>query len=84
MFEVPKKLSGKVMSAQQAADLITDGAVVAAGGYSGAGEAKATLMALAERGKSGEIREIDLITSAQLSMRVEIREICLKGVERHL
>lgn len=70
-YRAPYRLSGKLCSAQDAAALIPEGAVVAASGYTAAGDPKAVLLALAERGRAGDIRGIDLITAAQLSPRVE-------------
>lgn len=71
LFAVPAALRGKVCTARQAAALIPEGAVVAASGYTGAGDPKAVLAALAERGAAGELHGIDLITAAQLSRTAE-------------
>lgn len=70
-FNIPDRLKGKVCAPDEAASLIRDNAVVAASGYTMAGAPKATLMALADRGRAGEIRQIDLITAAQLPVEVE-------------
>lgn len=71
MFDVPAGLRDKVCSAWDAAGMIPDGAVVAASGYTAAGDPKATLLALAGRGREGDIHAVDLITAAQLSQQVE-------------
>lgn len=70
-YSAPPRLRAKLCSPQDAAALIPEGAVVAAGGYTAAGDPKAVLLALAERGRAGDIRGIDLITAAQLSPGVE-------------
>ncbi len=70
-YSVPRRLGARLCSAQDAAALIPEGAVVAAGGYTAAGDPKAVLLALAERGRAGDIRGVELITAAQLSPQVE-------------
>lgn len=71
LFKAPACLAGKVCTPEQAAGLIPEHGVVAASGYTAAGDPKATLLALAARGRAGEIHKIDLITAAQLSGEVE-------------
>ena len=70
-YSVPRRLGARLCSAQDAAALIPEGAVVAASGYTAAGDPKAVLLALAERGRAGDIRGVELITAAQLSPQVE-------------
>ena len=71
MADLPARLSRKVCSPQDVAALIPDGALVAASGYTGAGDPKATLLALASRGKEQFPKGIALLTAAQLSNQVE-------------
>ena len=71
MADLPARLSRKVCSPLDAAALIPDGALVAASGYTGAGDPKATLLALAARGKEQFPKGIALLTAAQLSNQVE-------------
>ncbi len=71
LFDIPAALRGKVCTAAQAAAMIPEGAVVAASGYTGAGDPKAVLAALAERGQAGDIHHIDLIAAAQLGQGLE-------------
>lgn len=58
-------LHNKVMSAQQAAELIKNGMTVGMSGFTRAGEAKAVPQALVERAKVSPLK-IDLITGASL------------------
>ncbi len=71
LYKVPQSMHGLLRSAEQAAALIPEGAILAASGYTSAGDPKATLSALAARGAAGDIRSIDLITAAQLSPPIE-------------
>jgi succinyl-CoA:acetate CoA-transferase len=58
-------LHDKVVSAEEAADLIQDGMIIGMSGFTRAGEAKAVPMALAERAKR-EPMQITLMTGASL------------------
>lgn len=58
-------LAGKIIPATEAATYIKDKMVVAAGGFTGAGEAKAVLQALAERARINPMK-ITLISGASL------------------
>ena len=58
-------LHNKIVTAQQAAELIQDGMTVGMSGFTRAGEAKAVPQALAERAKVTPLK-IDLITGASL------------------
>lgn len=60
-----EKLREKIVSAQEAAELITDGMVVGMSGFTRAGEAMAVPLALAERAKQHPFR-ITLMTGASL------------------
>ncbi len=60
-----ESLRDKVMSAEAAAQIITDGMVVGSSGFTKAGDSKAVLAALAERGKNEKIK-ITLMTGASL------------------
>lgn len=71
LYKCPDRLRNKLCAPLEAAQLIPDGAVVAASGYTAAGDPKATLSALARRGRAGEIHAIDLISAAQLSAQAE-------------
>lgn len=71
LFDIPAALRGRVCTAAQAAAMIPEGAVVAASGYTGAGDPKTVLAALAERGRAGDIHHIDLIAAAQLGQGTE-------------
>ena len=58
-------LRDKVMTAQEAAELIQDGMVVGSSGFTKAGDSKAVLPALAERAKKEKVK-ITLMTGASL------------------
>ena len=60
------KLEGRIMSAQQAAELIQDGMVVATSGFTLFGHPKIVPQALAERAEQGESIGITLITGASV------------------
>lgn len=60
-----ESLRDKVISAEKAADLIKDGMVVGASGFTKAGDSKAVLPALAEKAKNEKIK-ITLMTGASL------------------
>ncbi|MEJ2899119.1 acetyl-CoA hydrolase/transferase family protein [Acinetobacter sp. NS-4] len=65
-------LRDKVMSAEQAIELIQDGAVVGLSGFGGAGEAKTVPLALAEHAKQHPLK-ITLATGASLGNRIDGR-----------
>ncbi|WP_413578382.1 acetyl-CoA hydrolase/transferase family protein [Bdellovibrio sp. HCB290] len=69
---IAEKFRKKIISADQAAALIKDGMVVGASGFTKAGDAKATLMALAERAKSHPLK-INLMTGASLGHNLDGR-----------
>lgn len=71
LYRCPNRLKNKLCTPPEAAQLIPDGAVIAVSGYTAAGDPKATLLALAQRGRAGEIHAIDLISAAQLSAQAE-------------
>lgn len=60
-----ERLRDKVTTAEEAAKIIQDGMVVGASGFTKAGDSKAVLPALAERGKTEKIK-ITLMTGASL------------------
>ncbi len=65
-------LKDKIMTAQQAALLFSNGMVVGASGFTKAGDSKAVLPALAERAKGEELK-ITLITGASLGHDTDAR-----------
>lgn len=65
-------LRDKVMSAEQAIELIQDGAVVGLSGFGGAGEAKTVPLALAEHAKQHPLK-ITLATGASLGNKIDGR-----------
>ncbi len=65
-----KNLSDKVVSAEAAAALIPNGAVVGMSGFTRAGDAKVVPMALVERAKQEEFK-IDVYTGASLGPEVD-------------
>ena len=65
-------LRDKIMSAQQAIELIQDGAVVGLSGFGGAGEAKTVPLALAEHAKEHPLK-ITLATGASLGNKIDGR-----------
>lgn len=65
-----KELASKVMSADEAAKLISDGDVVGMSGFTRAGDAKVVPMALADRAKNEDIK-IDVYTGASLGPEVD-------------
>lgn len=71
IFEIPDALKHKACSARAAAEYIKTGMLVAASGYTNAGDPKATLKALAEMARQGIVGGISLLTAAQLSPAVE-------------
>ncbi|KGR75871.1 succinate CoA transferase [Ureibacillus manganicus] len=65
-----KNLSEKIVTAEEAAALIPNGAVVGMSGFTRAGDAKVVPMALVERAKNEEIK-IDVYTGASLGPEVD-------------
>ncbi|GGG25075.1 acetyl-CoA hydrolase [Lysinibacillus alkalisoli] len=65
-----KELESKVVSATEAAKLITNGAVVGMSGFTRAGDAKVVPMALVERAKNEDFK-IDVYTGASLGPEVD-------------
>ncbi|MBM7610531.1 succinyl-CoA:acetate CoA-transferase [Lysinibacillus composti] len=65
-----KELAEKVVSAEEAAALIENGAVVGMSGFTRAGDAKVVPMALVERAKQGDFK-IDVYTGASLGPEVD-------------
>ncbi|HWI47368.1 MAG TPA: acetyl-CoA hydrolase, partial [Rummeliibacillus sp.] len=65
-----KELADKVVSADQAAALISDGDVVGMSGFTRAGDAKVVPMALVERAKTEKFK-IDVYTGASLGPEVD-------------
>lgn len=65
-----KELAGKVMSAKEAAALISDGDVVGMSGFTRAGDAKVVPAALVERAKNEKFK-IDVYTGASLGPEVD-------------
>ncbi|KGR91815.1 acetyl-CoA hydrolase [Ureibacillus massiliensis 4400831 = CIP 108448 = CCUG 49529] len=65
-----KQLVDKVVSAEEAAALISNGAVVGMSGFTRAGDAKVVPMALVERAKNEEFK-IDVYTGASLGPEVD-------------
>jgi succinyl-CoA:acetate CoA-transferase len=61
-----KELQDKLMSAEQAADFIKNGMIVATSGFTPSGYPKAVPMALAEKVKQGKKCNITLITGASV------------------
>lgn len=67
-----KKLKEKVISAEQAAELVKDGMVVATSGFTPAGYPKAVPLALARRvKKSKEKLQISLLTGASVGEELD-------------
>ncbi len=64
-------LKGKIVSAQQAAQLIQDGMTVATSGFTPAGHPKAVPTALAQRAKEGDKLGITLITGASVGPELD-------------
>ncbi len=60
-----ESLRDKVTTAEIAAGIITDGMVIGASGFTKAGDSKAVLAALAERGKTEKVK-VTLMTGASL------------------
>ncbi|MDP3385935.1 MAG: acetyl-CoA hydrolase/transferase family protein [Eubacteriales bacterium] len=61
-----KALNHKIMTAKEAAELIKDGMIVGASGFTPAGYPKAVPLALAQRAEDGEEIKITLITGASV------------------
>ena len=72
------RLRDKVMSAQDAAALITDGMTVGMSGFTRAGDCKAVPFALAERAKQHPL-QITLMTGASLLSRRWLRKPLMMG-----
>lgn len=72
-------IKSKVMSAEQAAQLVKDGMVVATSGFTPAGYPKAVPMALANRAKSGEKIGITVLTGASVGPEID-KELTEAGV----
>ena len=70
MYNIPSILKEKVCPAETAAEMIFDGAVVSASGYTAVGDPKATFYALAEKAKADGTK-IHLVTAAQMSKGAE-------------
>ena len=66
-----KSLESKVMSAEEAARLISDGMVVGTSGFTPAGYPKAVPLALAKRAEEGEKIGITLITGASVGPELD-------------
>ena len=66
-----EKLKEKIVSAQEAAQLINDGDFVGTSGFTPAGYPKAVPMALAERVHKGEKIKIDLMTGASVGPELD-------------
>ncbi|WP_413294263.1 succinate CoA transferase [Bdellovibrio sp. HCB185ZH] len=67
---IAERFRSKIISAEQAAGLIKDGMVVGASGFTKAGDAKATLKALAARAKANPLK-INLMTGASLGHNLD-------------
>lgn len=65
-----KNLHSKVTTAEEAAKIIKDGMVVGSSGFTKAGDSKAILAALAERGKTEDLK-ITLMTGASLGHGID-------------
>ncbi|WP_347452678.1 acetyl-CoA hydrolase/transferase family protein [Acinetobacter thermotolerans] len=74
-------LRDKVMSAEQAIELIQDGAVVGLSGFGGAGEAKTVPLALADHAKAHPLK-ITLATGASLGNQIDGRLNEAHAIER--
>ncbi|RKG43238.1 succinate CoA transferase [Acinetobacter chengduensis] len=74
-------LRDKVMSAQQAIELIKDGSVVGLSGFGGAGEAKTVPLALADHAVAHPLR-ITLATGASLGNSIDGRLSQAKAIQR--
>ncbi|KGT46407.1 acetyl-CoA hydrolase/transferase family protein [Acinetobacter sp. HR7] len=74
-------LQDKVMSAEQAIELIQDGAVVGLSGFGGAGEAKTVPLALADHAKAHPLK-ITLATGASLGNQIDGRLNEAHAIER--
>ncbi len=74
-------LRDKVMSPQQAIELIKDGSVVGLSGFGGAGEAKTVPLALAEHAKTHPLK-ITLATGASLGNSIDGRLNEAHAIER--
>lgn len=75
-----KELANKVVSAEEAAALISDGDVVGMSGFTRAGDAKVVPAALVERAKNEKIK-IDVYTGASLGPEVD-HDLALVGAIR--
>ncbi len=75
-----KELADKVVTAQEAAALISDGDVVGMSGFTRAGDAKVVPMALVERAKNEKFK-IDVYTGASLGPEVD-QHLAESGVIR--
>ncbi|AFY01027.1 acetyl-CoA hydrolase/transferase family protein [Bdellovibrio bacteriovorus] len=67
---IAEKYRNRIISAEQAAELIKDGMVVGASGFTKAGDAKATLKALVEKAKKNPLK-INLMTGASLGHNLD-------------
>ena len=65
-----ENLHNKVTTAEEAAKIIKDGMVVGSSGFTKAGDSKAILAALAERGKTEDLK-ITLMTGASLGHGID-------------
>ncbi|NPV71377.1 MAG: acetyl-CoA hydrolase/transferase family protein [Firmicutes bacterium] len=67
-----RRLLGKVVTAQEAADLVRDGMTIGASGFTPAGYPKAVPLALAERVKrTGEKLKVNLLTGASVGPELD-------------
>lgn len=64
-------LKGKIMSAEEAADLITNNSLVGTSGFTPAGYPKAVPIALAKRADKGDNIQIDLFTGASVGPEID-------------
>lgn len=76
-----KELHGKVVSAEEAAKLISNGDVVGMSGFTRAGDAKVVPTALAERAKN-ETFSIDVYTGASLGPEVDNNLAVAGGIRK--
>ena len=64
-------LKSKIMSAEEAADLIMNNSLVGTSGFTPAGYPKAVPMALAKRADKGDKIQIDLFTGASVGPELD-------------
>ena len=78
------KLFEKIVSAQQAAAMITDGMNVATGGFTPSGYPKKTTLALAEQIRNGKKCRINLWTGASVGREIEEALASVDGINSRL